>query len=59
MEKLLRCGDVVPGCTEEVRGATEEEILRQAADHARTAHGIEKIDDQTAAKVKAAIRTVQ
>lgn len=59
MEKLLRCGDVAPGCAEEVRGATEEEILRQAVEHARTAHGIEKIDEQTAAKVKAAIRTVQ
>jgi predicted small metal-binding protein len=59
MEKRLRCGDVVPGCTAEVRGETEEEILRQAADHARTAHGIETIDEQTAAKVKAAIHTVQ
>ena len=58
MEKRLLCGDVVPGCAAEVRGATEEEILRQAVEHARTAHGIEKIDEQTAAKVKAAIRTV-
>jgi predicted small metal-binding protein len=56
MEKRLQCNDVVPGCPAEMRGATEDEVLRQAAEHARTAHGIEQIDYQTVAKVKAAIR---
>lgn len=56
MEKRLQCNAVVPGCPAEMRGMTEEEVLRQAAEHARTAHGIERIDEQTVAKVKAAIK---
>jgi predicted small metal-binding protein len=32
-------------------------VLRQAVEHARTAHGVTKLDDQTAQKVRAAIRT--
>jgi predicted small metal-binding protein len=57
MEKVLRCGDLFPGCAAEARGTSEEEVLRQAAEHARTAHGIERIDEATAARVRAAIRT--
>ncbi len=54
--KTLRCDDVVPGCAAEVRAGSEEEVLRQAAEHARTAHGLQQIDADTAARVKAAIR---
>ena len=57
MEKVLLCGDVVPGCDAEVHAATEEEILRQAAEHARQAHGFERIDQATLERVKAAIHT--
>ena len=59
MEKTLRCGDIVPGCQAVVRAATEEEVMRQAAEHARTAHGLTAIDQATADKVRAAIRTEQ
>lgn len=58
MSKELRCGDVIPGCGEVIRGETEEEVLAAGARHARAAHGIEEIDEETAAKVKAAIRDV-
>ena len=57
MEKVLRCGDVVPGCAAEVHAGTEEEVLRQAAEHARQAHGLERIDKVTLDRVRAAIRT--
>jgi len=56
MAKILRCSDVVPGCAAVVRAETEAEVMRQAAEHARSAHGLEKIDENTARKVKAAIR---
>ncbi len=56
MSKLLRCGDLFPGCAAEVRADSDDEVLRQAAEHARAAHGVERVDDVTAAKVKAAIR---
>ena len=39
------------------RGETEEEILNQAAEHAKRDHGVVQIDAATLAKVKAAIRT--
>ena len=57
MGKVLRCGELFPGCSVEARGETEEEILKQAAEHAKRDHGIVQIDAATLAKVKAAIRT--
>ena len=57
MGKVLRCGELFPGCSIEARGETEEEILKQAAEHAKRDHGVVQIDAATLAKVKAAIRT--
>ena len=57
VKKVLRCGDVVPGCAEEVHADDEAEILRQAAEHAREAHGLKEIDKATLERVRAAIRT--
>ena len=57
MGKVLRCGELFPGCSIEARGETEEEILKQAAEHAKRDHGLAQIDAGTLAKVKAAIRT--
>ena len=56
MGKILRCGELFPGCSIEARGETEDEILKQAAEHARKDHGVSQIDAATLAKVKAAIR---
>jgi predicted small metal-binding protein len=56
MGKVLHCGELFPGCAIEARGETEEEILEQAAAHARRDHGVTQIDAATLAKVKAAIR---
>lgn len=57
MSHILSCGDIVPGCSAQMTGETEQDVLRQAAEHAKTAHGLATIDDATAMKVKAAIRT--
>jgi predicted small metal-binding protein len=57
MDQLLRCDDVVPGCPVEVRAATEEEVLRQVAEHARTAHKLQHLDATTVARIKAAIHS--
>ena len=56
MGKVLRCGQLFPGCSVEARGETEEEVLTQAAAHAKRDHGVNEIDAATLAKVKAAIR---
>ena len=58
MAKQLRCRDVGMNCDFEAVGDTEEEVLRQASDHARTVHQITEMPPELAGKVRAAIRTV-
>jgi predicted small metal-binding protein len=41
MGKVLKCGDVVPGCNAEITGDSEHDVLRKAAEHAKTAHNME------------------
>jgi len=57
MAKVLRCGDLMAGCQYVARGATEEDVLRQAAKHAAEAHNIKEVTPDLAAKVKSKIRT--
>jgi len=57
MAKFIKCGEIMPDCPHELRAETEDELLRKAAEHARTAHGVERIDDAMLQKVRAAIRS--
>ena len=54
-KKVLRCGDIVPGCDYRAEGETEDEVLQKAAKHADEAHGIKEVPPELMAKVKAAI----
>ena len=56
MAKVLRCRDVGTDCDFEARGETEEEIMEQAAKHAKESHGLDEIPQEMAEKVQAAIR---
>ncbi len=38
MPKVLRCGDVVPGCSAVIEGKDEAEVMTKGAEHAKTAH---------------------
>jgi predicted small metal-binding protein len=53
--KVVRCREVGVDCDFEARGQNEDEILRQCADHARSAHGMTEIPAELAAKVRSAI----
>ncbi len=46
MAKMIDCGKVNPvsGCGHVIRGETEEDVLRQAAEHAKE-HGMEPSPD--------------
>jgi predicted small metal-binding protein len=55
--KELRCGDVMPGCSFVARGATEEEVLKYVAQHAKDKHNVKELTADLVDKVKAAIRT--
>jgi predicted small metal-binding protein len=43
-------------CEGELRAETEEEIMRQAAEHARTTHNVQSMPAELVQKVRAAIR---
>jgi predicted small metal-binding protein len=57
MGKILECAKVDPssGCTYVVRGKTDDEVMRNAMEHAKQ-HGIREATPELMAKVKAAIR---
>ena len=56
MAKIVRCREVGVDCDFEARGAAEQEVLDQCAEHGRTAHGIQELSPELIAKVRAAIR---
>jgi predicted small metal-binding protein len=56
--KELRCRDVGFDCQAVVRADTEDSVMRQAADHARTQHGLKQLDEATTQKIRSKIRTV-
>ncbi len=56
MAKVVKCRDAGLDCDFESRGATEDEILKQVAEHAKNDHGIAEVPPDVRAKVKAAIR---
>lgn len=56
MAKTVNCRDVGVDCDFVAHGKTEQEVLQQCAEHARTAHGMSEIPAELATKVRAAIR---
>ena len=56
MTKVFYCKDVGFDCEGVIRAETEEEVLKQVAEHARTVHGMEEIPEEVVAKVRAGIR---
>jgi predicted small metal-binding protein len=57
--KALRCGDLMKGCTFVATGATEEEVMRKTAAHAKAAHSMHHLSPEMALQVREAIREVQ
>jgi predicted small metal-binding protein len=56
MAKVIKCRDVGVDCDFEARGNTVQEVLKQCAEHARSAHGMNEIPAELQTKVQAAIR---
>ncbi len=53
--KVLKCREVGFDCNAVIRSESENEILQQAAQHARNVHGVE-VTPEMAQQVKALIR---
>ena len=56
MAKTLLCAEVVPGCTHTMTGNDEDDVMRQAADHAASEHGMSELSDDLAAKIRERIK---
>lgn len=56
MALSLACKDVGQNCNFKAQAATEDELLKKVAQHAKEAHGMSNIDPATMAKVKGAIK---
>jgi predicted small metal-binding protein len=56
MAKTLCCRDVGVDCDFQATGETVEDLLMQASEHAKTAHGFDGIPPELADKVQAAIK---
>ncbi len=56
MPKVLKCGDVVVGCSTVLEGQDDAEVIRKATEHAKTVHRMATIPPDVANKIKAAIK---
>ena len=57
MPKVLRCGDVMPGCAAVLEGRDDAEVMRKATEHAKSAHGMATVPADVVNKARAAIKT--
>jgi predicted small metal-binding protein len=58
MARELRCADLVPGCNFVAQGARDSGVMRQAAEHAKSAHKRAAIAMEVEKKARASIRDV-
>lgn len=56
--RQFACANVVEGCDGVVTGATDDEVLAAAAEHAASAHGMTDVSEETAAAIRAGITDV-
>lgn len=55
MTRELNCRDVGFDCEAVVRADSDDEVMAQAAVHAREVHGLEQIDADTEQKIRSQI----
>lgn len=53
--KQFACANVVTGCEGVVTGATEEDVLAAAAQHAAEAHGMSDVPPDVVAAIRSGI----
>jgi predicted small metal-binding protein len=56
MAKVVSCREVGVDCDFVAKGETEQDVLQQCAEHARSAHGMTEIPAELAEKVRTAMR---
>jgi predicted small metal-binding protein len=56
MAKVLRCGDLMPGCDTVIEGKDVDEVFAKAEEHARRAHNMLIIPPSVMREIDAAIK---
>lgn len=56
MSKVLRCGDVMPGCDTIITGKSVDEVMAKAETHARKEHNMVFIPPRVIGEIEAAIK---
>jgi predicted small metal-binding protein len=56
MAKVLRCGDVMPGCDKVIVGKTEDEVFAKAEAHVHKEHNMHFILPSVMNQIEAAIK---
>ena len=56
MAKVLRCGDVMPGCDKIITGKSVDEVMAKAETHARKEHNMVFIPPRVIGEIEAAIK---
>jgi len=54
--KMIRCRDAGVDCDYIARGQTNEEVMKNAAEHGRQKHGMQSIPPELQQKMKSLIR---
>jgi predicted small metal-binding protein len=55
--KQFSCGAVVPGCDAKFSAESEQDLLAQVAEHAKSAHGMDEVPPELVAQVREKIVT--
>ena len=55
MTRVLHCADAGFECDKTIEGVSDDEVMSKAADHAREAHGLDEVDEETGAKLRSLI----
>jgi predicted small metal-binding protein len=53
--KVLKCGDVMPGCDKVIEGKSSDEVFAKAEAHARKEHNMTIITPSVMTQIEAAI----
>ena len=56
MARELRCADLIPGCDFVVQGTRDSEVMKKAAEHAKSVHKMVAISMEVEKQARAAIR---
>jgi predicted small metal-binding protein len=55
MARVLHCADAGFECDKTIEGETDDDVMAKAAEHAKDAHGMTEIDEETGAKIRSLI----